>query len=154
MFNLFKKQPEPGTQLTDQISVDNLKAYVVEGYDKEKALKSELSDKQAEIELLKDQIKEHDALKVVLDEKQQIISNLEFENKKIATLQKRIEEKDKMLNNRKIIIKNLQDERETLEQSMKEHFTAECQKSIASRLEQHKGNLSKAKAIELVKGRG
>lgn len=144
MFNLFKKkQPEPETQLTDHVPVDNLKAYVVRGYETEKRLTAELDRKNQTI-------KEFDATKVILSEKERDIRELENQNKEINQLENKIIEAEKLLNERKIIIKNLYDERQNLELQTEEHFTTLCKQSIINRVEQHKGNLSKAKAIEIV----
>lgn len=159
MFNVFKKKPEEETQLTDQISVDNLKAYVVQGYDKEKELQSKLDRKEQEINDLKVKIEELDALKVVLENKERIIRELEYKNKRVENLENQLADRENK--NSDLVIKNrqlknqideMQNERKTIEIDIKRVAKAETIAWITNRVEQHKGNLSKAKAIELVKG--
>lgn len=158
MFNLFKKQPEEETQLTDQISVDNLKAYVVQGYDKEKELQAKLDHKQQEVNDLKAKVKELDALKVVLENKERIIKELEHKNEQIENIEKQIIDRenknsDLVIKNRRLEnqIADMQRERRTIEPDIKKVARAETIDRISNRIERHKGNLSKAKAIEIIK---
>jgi len=53
MFGLIKKKKE--YDLADQIPVDNLKKYVVQGYEKEKSLESQIEKKDSEIEKLQNE---------------------------------------------------------------------------------------------------
>lgn len=158
MFNLFKKTKEEQTALTDQIPIDNLKSYVVQGYDKEKELEKKLDEKQVEIEQLKIKVKEMDALKVVLENREQAIRDFEYKYKKVEALEQKILEKEKDYNDQRIKnreLKNriveLQRNRNIIDANIKSATIAETKDLISSRIEQHKGNLSKAKAINLVR---
>ncbi|MBO0473257.1 hypothetical protein JZO86_06025 [Enterococcus ureasiticus] len=160
MFNVFKKKPEEETQLTDQISVDNLKAYVVHGYDKEKELQSKLDRKEQEINGLKVKIEELDALKVVLENKERIIRELNYKYEKVEALEKQIIDTDNKWNDQ--VIKNrelrnqiskMEQERRTIEPIIRSSARGEVISRITERIENHKGNLSKAKAVEIIKGK-
>ncbi|OTN83705.1 hypothetical protein A5819_003466 [Enterococcus sp. 7E2_DIV0204] len=160
MFNVFKKKPEEETQLTDQISVDNLKAYVVQGYDKEKELQSKLDRKEQEINDLKVKIEELDALKVVLENKERIIRELNYKYEKVGALEKQIIDTDNKWNDQ--VIKNrelrnqiskMEQERRTIEPIIRSSERGVVISRITERIENHKGNLSKAKAIEIIKAK-
>lgn len=153
MFNLFKpKQKEKQHQLSEQIPVSNLEAYVVQGYETEKRLKSEIADLKKEIESFKENEKKHDALKIVLQKKEREISGLLVENKRIEHLEGRLSESEKRFNNLKIREQSLLDERATLEKQMRGVVTAEVKGSIANKVSNHKGNLSKAAVLEMIEG--
>lgn len=94
MFNLFKK-PKEEVELTEQVSVDNLRSYVVQGYEKQKILEAEIEVKDDEIQGLKNKIEELDALKVVLSEKERTIRSLEYKVRAIERLEEQLSEKGK-----------------------------------------------------------
>lgn len=158
MFNLFKKtKEEEKMALTDQIPIDNLKSYVVQGYDKEKKLEKKIEEKQIEIEQLKTKVKETDALKVVLENREQTIRDFEYKYKKVETLEQKIldterEYNDQRIKNRELKnrITELQRNRSIMDADIKSTTREETKAMISKRIEQHKGNLSKATAIELV----
>lgn len=154
MFNLFKpkKKEEPQHQLSEQIPVSNLEAYVVQGYENEKRLKSEIADLKNEIESFKKKEKEHDALKVVLRNKEREISGLLVENKRIERLEERLSESEKRFNSSKIREQSLLDERGRLEKEMRGVVTAEVKGRISYKVSNHKGNLSKAAVLEMIEG--
>lgn len=152
MFNLFKKQPEPETQLTDHVPVDNLKAYVVREYEKGKQLTAELDKKNQTIEELKSRLKDFDAMEVILSEKQEEIRKLEFENQKIEQLKTKIDERNRKIDDYAIKVTELKKSRESYGRDLIQKTRSEVKHSIINQLEQHKGNLSKAKAIEIVEG--
>ncbi|MDA9472064.1 hypothetical protein [Enterococcus sp. 5H] len=153
MFNLFKKkQPEPETQLTDHVPVDNLKAYVVRGYETEKRLTAELDMKNQTIKELESKLEDFDALEVILSEKQEEIWKLEFENQKIEQLKTKIDERNRKIDDYAIKVTELKKSRESYGRYLIQKTRSEVKQSIINRIEQHKGNLSKAKAIEIVEG--
>lgn len=153
MFNLFKKkQPEPETQLTDHVPVDNLKAYVVREYEKGKQLTAELDKKNQTIEELKSRLKDFDAMEVILSEKQEEIRKLEFENQKIDQLKIKIDERNRKIDDYAIKVTELKKSRESYGRDLIQKTRLDVKQSIINRIEQHKGNLSKAKAIEIVEG--
>lgn len=153
MFNLFKKkQPELETQLTDHVPVDNLKAYVVRGYETEKRLTAELDMKNQTIEELKSRLEDFDAMEVILSEKQEEIRKLEFENQKIDQLKTKIDERNRKIDDYAIKVTELKKSRESYGRDLIQKTRSEVKQSIINRIEQHKGNLSKAKVIEIVEG--
>lgn len=159
MFGIFKKQEkevQEETELTDLVKVDNLKAYVVEGYKKEEELKIDLQNRGKEIERLKKGLIELDALKVVLAKKEQDIRDLKIENQKIETLESRLEYANNQLNEQRIANRELINRREKLNAEAYDkaseaynQASEKFRKTFVESVEKHKGNLSKAMAIEI-----
>ena len=152
MFGIFKKQEkeiEKETELTELVSVDNLKAYVVKGYQKEEELKVDLQNRGKEIERLKNELLELDALKVVLAKYKQDIKNLEYENKKIETLESKLEYANNQLNEQRIANRELINRREKFNVEAYNRASENFRKTFVESVEKHKGNLSKSKAIEI-----
>ncbi|KRN84197.1 hypothetical protein IV75_GL000907 [Carnobacterium maltaromaticum] len=151
MFSLFKKEKETKeeTELTDLVKVDNLKAYVVEGYKKEEELKAEIQDKTKEIDRLNKKLLDLDALKVVLAKKEQDIRDLKIENQKIETLESKLEYANNQLNEQRIANRELINRREKLNTEAYNQASEKFRKTFVESVEKHKGNLSKAMAIEI-----
>lgn len=151
MFSLFKKEKETKeeTELTDLVKVDNLKAYVVEGYKKEEELKAEIQDKTKEIDRLNKKLLDLDALKVVLAKKEQDIRDLKIKNQKIETLESRLEYANNQLNEQRIANRELINRREKLNAEAYNRAADNFRTTFAESIEKHKGNLSKAMAIEI-----
>ncbi|WP_413486787.1 hypothetical protein [Carnobacterium maltaromaticum] len=152
MFGIFKKQEkevQEETELTDLVKVDNLKAYVVEGYKKEEELKAEIQDKTKEIDRLNKKLLDLDALKVVLAKKEQDIRDLKIENQKIETLESKLEYANNQLNEQRIANRELINRREKLNAEAYNQASEKFRKTFVESVEKHKGNLSKAMAIEI-----
>jgi len=152
MFGIFKKQEkevQEETELTDLVKVDNLKAYVVEGYKKEEELKAEIQDKTNEIERLNKELLDLDALKVVLAKKEQDIRDLKIENQKIETLESKLEYANNQLNEQRIANRELSNRREKLNTEAYNRAADNFRTTFAESIEKHKGNLSKAMAVEI-----
>lgn len=157
MFGIFKKQEkevQEENELTDLVKVDNLKAYVVEGYKKEEELKAEIQDKTKEIDRLNKKLLDLDALIVVLAKKEQDIRNLKIENQKIEnqkieTLESRLEYANNQLNEQRIANRELCNRREKLNTEAYNRAADNFRTTFAESIEKHKGNLSKAMAIEI-----
>lgn len=159
MFGIFEKKEkeiEKETELTELVSVDNLKAYVVKGYQKEEELKVDLQNRGKEIERLKNELLELDALKVVLAKYKQDIKNLEYENQKIETLESKLEYANNQLNEQRIANRELINRREKLNAEAYDkaseaynRASENFRKTFVESVEKHKGNLSKSKAIEI-----
>lgn len=154
MFGIFKKQEkevQEETELTDLVKVDNLKAYVVEGYKKEEELKGEIQDKTKEIDRLNKKLLDLDALKVVLAKKEQDIRDLKIENQKIETLESKLEYASNQLNEQRIANRELINRREKLNVEAYNRAADNFRTTFAESIEKHKGNLSKAMAVEIAK---
>lgn len=149
MFNVFKK-PKEKVELTEQVPVDNLRSYVVQGYEKQKILEAEIEVKDDEIQGLKNTIEELDALKVVLSEKERTIRHLEYKVSEIERLEEQLSEKEKKIADYVIMVNELNTKLSKMMVDIKQEANEDIKESIVSRIQQHKGNLSKAKAIELV----
>lgn len=159
LFGMFKKQEkevQEETELTDLVKVDNLKAYVVEGYKKEEELKAEIQDKTKEIDRLNKKLLDLDALKVVLAKKEQDIRELKIENQKIETLESKLEYANNQLNEQRIANRELINRREKLNAEAYDkaseaynRASEKFRKTFVESVEKHKGNLSKAMAIEI-----
>lgn len=153
MFNIFKKKyEEEKHELSEQIPVSNLESYVVQGYENEKRMKSEIERLKGKIEQYEKDKVEHSALKVVLQNKEREIDNLIAENKRIERLEEQLNESRKRFNNLKIREQSLLDERDKLEDAMREAITADVKNTVLAKINEHKGNLSKAIVTEIVEG--
>lgn len=146
---MFKK-PKEKVELTEQVPVDNLRSYVVQGYEKQKILEAEIEVKDDEIQGLKNTIEELDALKVVLSEKERTIRHLEYKVSEIERLEEQLSEKEKKIADYVIMVNELNTKLSKMMVDIKQEANEDIKESIVSRIQQHKGNLSKAKAIELV----
>lgn len=152
LFGMFKKQEkevQEETELTDLVKVDNLKAYVVEGYKKEEELKAEIQDKTKEIDRLNKKLLDLDALKVVLAKKEQDIRDLKIENQKIEMLESKLEYANNQLNEQRIANRELCNRREKLNTEAYNRAADNFRTTFAESIEKHKGNLSKAMAVEI-----
>ncbi|MEB6088048.1 MULTISPECIES: hypothetical protein [Enterococcus] len=159
MFGLIKKKKE--YDLADQIPVDNLKKYVVQGYEKEKSLELQIEKKDSEIEKLQNDLQQFEALKVVLENKEKTIADLNGRLYSIDHYKSRIEDLESKNNTLKIEKKQLADEVNELkrqEKQITEKISDKVSKEISAAIKLNlkkkvlgiKGNLSKGQVINLI----
>ncbi|TYU88942.1 hypothetical protein FZX01_05375 [Listeria monocytogenes] len=156
MFKFLSKKEETEefeeTELTDLVNVSNLKSYVVEGYEKEKQLKNELEQKDRRIQALQKQLHEYDAIKVVLEQKEREIVSLESKIREIPVLESMNTDLKERLNEKDIANRKLNELRRANIAEARQEVTGKLVNEIVARLQEHKGNLSKAQAVEIAKG--
>ncbi|EAD0738607.1 hypothetical protein NY11_04450 [Listeria monocytogenes] len=156
MFKFLSKKSEQEevaeTELTDLVNVSNLKSYVVEGYEKEKQLKSELERKDKRIQALQKQLHEYDAIKIVLEQKEREILSLESKIREIPVLESINTDLKERLNEKDITNRKLNERRRGDIAEARREVTEKLVNEIVARLQEHKGNLSKAQAVEIAKG--
>ncbi|MGG5337286.1 hypothetical protein [Enterococcus sp. AZ154] len=159
MFGLIKKKKE--YDLADQIPVDNLKKYVVQGYEKEKALELQIEQKDSEIEKLQNDLQQFEALKVVLENKEKTIADLNGRLDSIDRYKSRVEDLESKNNTLRIEKKQLADEVYELKKQEKkiakrvsDKVSKETSAAIKLNLKKKilgiKGNLSKGQVINLI----
>lgn len=159
MFKFLNKKEEKAeevaeTELTDLVNVSNLKSYVVEGYEKEKQLKSELEQKNKRIHALQKQLHEFDAIKVVLEQKEGEIALLESKIREIPVLEAMNTDLKERLNEKDIANRKLNERRRVDIAEARRDVATKLVNQICGRLQSHKGNLSKAQAVEIVNKSG
>lgn len=158
MFKFLTKKDEQEeiaeTELTDLVNVSNLKSYVVEGYEKEKQLKSELEQKDRRIQALQKQLHEYDAIKVVLEQKEREILSLESKIREIPVLESMNTDLKERLNEKDIANRKLNERRRGDIAEARRDVATKLVNQVCGRLQGHKGNLSKAQAVEIVKKSG
>ncbi|MGX2944205.1 hypothetical protein [Enterococcus alishanensis] len=156
MFSLFKPK-EKEVSLTDNIPVDNLKNYVVQGYEKEKELMNQLEQKESYIKKLQQRTEEFDALKVVLAKKETDIRLLEQQLELVEELKDRnaeLQGKNSTLriqNNNLVKEKNQSDE--LMESTAKKRildFSDDILNEFSELVTNYKGNLSKKEARDIL----
>lgn len=154
MFSLFKPK-EKEVSLTDNIPVDNLKNYVVQGYEKEKELMNQLEQKERYIKKLRQQTEEFDALKVVLAKKETDIDQLERKLKAVDELQNKNAVLQSTANTLRIRYEEAFEEsvraKDNIDSAISKgvnEFSDMIYNEFSQLVDAHKGNLSKQQAKE------
>lgn len=142
----------------EHISVSNLKDYVVQGYEKEKQLNAQLLMQAKTIDELYEKLAEKDSLLVILEKKESDISSLELKNSK---LEHRLLEIDKLTDENNTLAIKLKTARDLIDkqesnsrqatQVVLGKYTTDLIEQLTVSFKYHKGNLSKAIAIEVAK---
>lgn len=159
MFGLTKKKKE--YDLADQIPVDNLKKYVVQGYEKEKSLELLIEQKDSEIEKLQNDLQQFEALKVVLENKEKTIADLNGRLDSIDRYKSRVEDLESKNNTLRIEKKQLADEvyelkrqekkiAERVSDKVSKETSAAIKLNLKKKILGIKGNLSKGQVINLI----
>ena len=159
MFGLIKKKKE--YDLADQIPIDNLKKYVVQGYEKEKSLELQIEQKDSEIEKLQNDLQQFEALKVVLENKEKTIADLNGRLDSIDRYKSRVEDLESKNNTLRIEKKQLADEvyelkrqekkiAERVSDKVSKETTAAIKLNLKKKILGIKGNLSKGQVINLI----
>ena len=159
MFGLIKKKKE--YDLADQIPVDNLKKYVVQGYEKEKYLELQIEKKDSEIEKLQNDLQQFDALKVVLENKEKTIADLNGRLDSIDRYKSRVEDLESKNNTLRIEKKQLADEvyelkrqekkiAERVSDKVSKETSAAIKLNLKKKILVIKGNLSKGQVVNLI----
>jgi DNA repair exonuclease SbcCD ATPase subunit len=159
MFGLIKKKKE--YDLADQIPVDNLKKYVVQGYEKEKALELQIEQKDSEIEKLQNDLQQFEALKVVLENQEKTIVDLNGKLSSIDRYKSRVEDLESKNNTLRIEKKQLADEvyelkrqekkiAERVSDKVSKETTAAIKLNLKKKILGIKGNLSKGQVVNLI----
>ncbi|MEO2550715.1 hypothetical protein [Enterococcus casseliflavus] len=159
MFGLIKKKKE--YDLADQIPVDNLKKYVVQGYEKEKALELQIEQKDSEIEKLQNDQQQFEALKVVLENKEKTIADLNGRLYSIDQYKSRLEDLESKNNTLRIEKKQLAGEvyelkrqekkiAERVSDKVSKETSAAIKLNLKKKILGIKGNLSKGQVVNLI----
>lgn len=159
MFGLIKKKKE--YDLADQIPVDNLKKYVVQGYEKEKSLELQIEKKDSEIEKLQNDLQQFDALKVVLENKEKTIADLNGRLDSIDRYKSRVEDLESKNNTLRIEKKQLAYEvyelkrqekkiAERVSDKVSKETSAAIKLNLKKKILGIKGNLSKGQVVNLI----
>ncbi|MDU5814283.1 MAG: hypothetical protein E6Z68_12070 [Enterococcus casseliflavus] len=159
MFGLIKKKKE--YDLADQIPVDNLKKYVVQGYEKEKALELQIEQKDSEIEKLQNDLQQFEALKVVLENKEKTIADFNGRLYSIDQYKSRVEDLESKNNTLRIEKKQLADEvyelkrqekkiAERVSDKVSKETSAAIKLNLKKKILGIKGNLSKGQVVNLI----
>nr|DAI95452.1 MAG TPA: DNA-binding regulatory protein [Caudoviricetes sp.] len=159
MFGLIKKKKE--YDLADQIPVDNLKKYVVQGYEKEKTLELQIEQKDSEIEKLQNDQQQFEALKVVLENKEKTVADLNGKLSSIDRYKSRVEDLESKNNTLMIEKKQLADEvyelkrqekkiAERVSDKVSKETTAAIKLNLKKKILGIKGNLSKGQVVNLI----
>lgn len=159
MFGLIKKKKE--YDLADQIPVDNLKKYVVQGYEKEKALELQIEQKDSEIEKLQNDLQQFEALKVVLENKEKTIADLNGRLYSLDRYKSRIEDLESKNNTLMIEKKQLAEEvyelkrqekkiAERVSDKVSKETSAAIKLNLKKKILGIKGNLSKGQVVNLI----
>lgn len=156
MKGLFKKQEPTAVTVQDKkqelatVEVRDIKQYLVDEYERSQKLFNEVEYLKSELERAREVKMKYDATLVTLDEYSKRLENQERRLKskeyKIEDLQRQLDEARDELNTCKIQLSRAAITREEI----KEEIVADTKDQIIQSIQEHKGNLSKLLAVEII----